>query len=88
MQPGVNSHKSATLLVRTWAPRKMNLDDGDPYYLVIVHRAQTWARERADYQEQRYAVAAVLEDEGRIGIDLHALVRQQVRVPARVRIRP
>jgi hypothetical protein len=88
MQPGVNSHKSATLLVRTWAPRKMNLDDGDPYYLVIVHRAQTWARERADYQEQRYAIAAVLEDEGRIGIDLHALVRQQVRVPARVRIRP
>ena len=88
MQPGVNSQKSATLLVRTWAPRRMNLDDGDTYYLVVVHRAQTWARERVDYQEQRYAIAAVLEDEGRIGIDLHALVRQQVRVPARVRIRP
>jgi Subtilase family len=86
--PGTNSHKSTTLLVRTWEPRKMNLDDGDTYYVVIVHRAQTWARERIDYQEQRYAIAAVLEDEGRIGIDLYTLVEQQVRVPARVRIQP
>lgn len=85
--PGVNSYKSSTLMLRSWEPRRLNVDDGDTYFLAVTHRTQTWARDREDYRDQRYALAAVLEDEGRIGIDLHELVRQQVRVPARLRVR-
>lgn len=85
--PGVNAHKSSTLLLRTWQPRRLNVDDGDTYYVAVTHRSQTWARDREDYREQRYALAVTLEDEERVDLDLHALVRRQVRLPARLRIR-
>jgi hypothetical protein len=88
LTPGTNSLKSTTLMLRTWTPHRMHVDDGDTYYLVVVHRAQTWARDRDDYRDQSYAVAALLEDEARLDLDLHSMVRQQVKLPARVRVRP
>lgn len=85
--PGVNAHKSSTLLLRIWEPHRLNVDDGDIYYVAVTHRTQTWARDREDYREQNYALAVTLEDEQRVDLDLHTLVRQQVRLPARLRIR-
>lgn len=86
VDPGVNSVRPATLQVRTWAPKQPNVDDGDVYYVAVTHRTQTWARNRDNYTEQRYALAVTLEDQARINLDLYALVTQQVRLPARVRV--
>ncbi|MCF6506114.1 S8 family peptidase [Blastococcus sp. MG754426] len=85
--PGVDSVRSSTLQVRSWAPKLLKVDDGDNYYLVVTHRTQTWSRTDDAAVRQRYALAATLEDRGRVGLDLYALVTQQVRVPARVRLR-
>lgn len=88
MIPGVDSVRSSTLHVRSWAPKQLNIDDGETYYIVLTHRTQTWARDRREYSEQRYALAAILEDENRVDLDLYTLVTQQVQLPARARIQP
>ncbi len=47
-----------------------------------------WAGHLADsYETQRYAVAVSLSDRDRPEVNLYNLVQQQVRVPARVRVR-
>ena len=88
LYPGVDSLRSGTLQVRVWESRRPNIDDGDVYFLVVTHAAQPWARDRDDYQRQRYALAVTLEDQGRLDLDLYNLVTQQVRVPARIKLRP
>lgn len=87
LRPSVNRVRASTLHVRHWTPQRLQVDDGDVYYLVVTHRTQTWARERLNYDRQRYALAVTLQDEARVDLDLYAQVTQQVRVPARVRLR-
>jgi hypothetical protein len=86
LNPGVDSVRHGTLHVRTWAPKQLNIDDSDTYYLVVTHKANGWAR-TSEYARQRYALAVTLQDEARVNLDLYALVTQRVRVPARARIR-
>jgi len=88
LQPGVDSVRNGTLHVRTWEARQMQVDDGETYFLAVTHRTQTWARDTNEYDRQRYALAATIEDEGRAGIDLFALVTQRVNLPAHIRVRP
>lgn len=85
LEPGVDSSRNATLQVRVWEPQRLNIDDGDTYYLVVRHTVATWAR--GWWERQRYALAVTLEDEGRLGLDLYAAVTQQVTVRSRARVR-
>lgn len=85
--PGVDHVRSSTLQVREWEPKQLNVDDGETYYLVITNTTRQWARERDDYNNQRYALAVVLEDEGRLDLDLFALVTQRVQPEVRARLR-
>ena len=85
--PSVTQVRPSTLHVRRWSPQRLDVNDGDVYHLVVTHRTQVWARERFDYDRQRYALAVTLQDEARVDLDLYAQVTQQVRVPARVRLR-
>ncbi|WP_417551353.1 S8 family peptidase [Microbispora triticiradicis] len=87
LAPGPGSWRSSTLIVREWQPRQLNVDDGEIYYVAISHRSQTWARDRSEYTEQKYALVVTLEDEARLDLDLYALVAQRLRQPVRVRLR-
>jgi hypothetical protein len=69
--------------VRHVARKLLNPDDGDVYYLAVTHQAAPWA----EPGEQRYAVAVELVEEERQDVDLYVEVLQQVRIPARVRVR-
>lgn len=86
LEPGVASLRSSTLQLRTWRPRRLNVDDGQSYLLAVTHRRQTWAR-GADYDHQKYALAVTIAEEARMNLDLYALVTQQIEVSARVRVR-
>jgi len=81
--PGATRTANSTLQLRHFGPRELNPDDGDVYYLAVKHRPAPWASPG----QQRYAVAVELVEEQREEVDLYAEVQQQVRVPARVRIR-
>jgi hypothetical protein len=83
--PGVDNVRSSTLQVRRWEAKRLNLDDGETYFLVVTHRAQTWSR-NTEYDTQRYALAVTIEDEAREGVDLYALVTQRIELPARIRV--
>jgi hypothetical protein len=87
LQPGSDSFLSSTLHARRWVARNSFVDDEETFYLVVTHKAQTWARDNLDYTEQPYAVAVTLEDQHLVQADLRQLLIQHVRVPARVRIR-
>jgi hypothetical protein len=86
LKPGVDSVRSSTLQLRTWEAKRLDVNDGETYFLAVTHRTQTWAR-NTDYERQRYALAVTIEDESRVDIDLFALVTQRIELPARVRIR-
>lgn len=87
LDPGVDHVRSSTLQVRTWEPKQLNVDDGETYFLVVTNTTRQWARDRSDYSTQRYALAVVLEDEGRLDLDLFSLVTQQVQPEVRARVR-
>lgn len=87
LEPGSDHVRSATLHVRTWEPKRLNVDDGETYYLVVTNTTKTWARDRTDYATQKYALSVVLEDEGRLELDLFSLVTQQVQPEVRARLR-
>lgn len=86
LKPGVDSFRSATLQVRGWEARQLDLNDGETYLLAITHRTQTWAR-GTDYDRQKYAVTVTIEDQARSDIDLYSLVTQRVDIPVRARVR-
>lgn len=87
LSPGSNSFTNSTLQSRHWIARKTFVDDEETFYVAITHKAQTWARDNPDYQNQSYALAVTLEDQHLVNVDLHQVLTQQVQVPARVRIR-
>ena len=86
--PGSNSFSNSTLQSRTWSRRRSFVDDDETFFVAVTHKAQTWARGSNDYEAQSYALAVTLEDRQLVGVNLHQLLTQQVRVPARVRVRP
>lgn len=86
LKPGPDSFRNATLQLRTWQARQLDLNDGDTYLLAVTHRAQTWARD-TDYERQKYALAVTVADETRTDIDLYALITERVEIPAQIRVR-
>lgn len=85
--PGSNSFTNSTLQLRQWTARNSFINDDEVFYLVVTHRAQTWARNNPGYAEQKYALAVTLEDQHLVQADLHDLLTQRVSLPARVRVR-
>jgi hypothetical protein len=79
---------SSTLQARNRTAKNSFVNDDEAFYLAVTHRTQTWARNDPDYLTQSYAVTVTLDDQHLLQADLHQLLRQQVRVPARLRIRP
>lgn len=87
LTPGSNSFTNSTLQLQQWEARRSFIDDDETFFVVVTHKAQTWARSNPDYQTQSYALTVTLEDQYLVQADLHQLLTQQVRVPARVRVR-
>ena len=77
----------STLQRRSWTGRMSFVDDDETFYVAVTHKAQTWARDDPEYATQPYALAATLEDRDLATADLHQILRQQLRVPNRVRLR-
>jgi hypothetical protein len=87
LQPGVNTFTHSTLQLRAWVGRNSFMNDHETFLIAVTHKAQTWARDDATYEQQGYALAATLEDRELATADLHQLLRQQLRLPTRVRLR-
>lgn len=87
LQPGVNTFTHSTLQLRAWVGRNSFVNDNETFLIAVTHKAQTWARDDAAYQQQSYALAATLEDRELATADLHQILRQQLRLPTRVRLR-
>ncbi|MFJ8960549.1 S8 family peptidase [Lentzea sp. NPDC102401] len=85
--PGSDSVSSATLQLRKWTAKNSFVNDDEVFYVAVTHRAATWARDNAAYKEQSYALTVTLEDRNLVQADLYQMLTQQVRVPARLRIR-
>jgi len=86
LQPGPDSFRSSTLQLRTWQARQLDPNDDEIYLLAITHRTQTWAR-NTDYERQKYALTVTVADEARTDINLYALVTEQIRLRAQIRVR-
>jgi len=87
LQPGVNTFTHSTLQLRSWVGRNSFVNDEETFLIAVTHKAQTWARKDSGYERQTYALAATLEDRELATADLHQILRQQLRVPTRVRLR-
>ena len=87
LEPGSNSFTNSTLHVRRWVAKKSFVNDHETFFVVVTHRAQTWARDDAEYTHQSYALAVTLEDQNLVQADLHQLLTHHVQIPARVRLR-
>ncbi len=87
LDPGSNSFTNSTLHLRRWTARNSFVNDEETFYVVVTHKAQTWARNEPGYADQSYAVTVTLDDQNLVQADLHQLLTQQVQVPARVRVR-
>lgn len=87
LDPGSNSFTNSTLQLRRWRARNSFVNDDETFYVVVTHKAQTWARNEPSYEDQSYALAVTLEDQSLVEADLHQLLTQQVRLPARLRVR-
>lgn len=87
LQPGVNTFTHSTLQLRSWVGRNSFVNDDETFLIAVTHKAQTWARNDPAYTSQSYALAATLEDRDLATADLHQTLRQQLRLPTRVRLR-
>lgn len=87
LQPGLNTFTHSTLQLRSWVGRNSFVNDEETFLIAVTHKAQTWARNDSGYHHQSYALAATLEDRELVTADLHQILRQRLRVPARVRLR-
>ena len=83
----MNTFTHSTLQLRAWVGRNSFVNDNETFLIAVTHKAQTWARDDATYQQQSYALAATLEDRELATADLHQILRQQLRLPTRVRLR-
>lgn len=86
-QPGVTTFIHSTLQLRGWVGKQSFPNDADTFYIAVTHKAQTWARNNPDYEQQDYALAVTLEDRDLATANLHQILRQKLRVPTRVRLR-
>lgn len=87
LQPGPTRLASNTLVRRDFDDGSWDPDD-EHYFLVVTHNLSPWTtRQRREYGEQRYALAVQLVDEGRTNLDLHSLVRAELRTRVRTRRR-
>jgi subtilase family protein len=84
--PGSDFTANSTVQIRSWTAKNSFVNDDEIFYIAVTHRAATWARNDPAYQEQSYALAVTLEDQHLVQADLHQLLTQQVRLPARLRI--
>ncbi len=57
LDPGSNSFTNGTLHLRRWIARNSFVMDEETFYVVVTHKAQTWARNGRGYTEQSYALA-------------------------------
>ncbi|MEB3051288.1 S8 family serine peptidase [Mycolicibacter sp. MYC123] len=87
LQPGVNTFTHSTLQLRSWVGRNSFVNDDKTFLIAVTHKAQTWARNDPAYESQTYALAATLEDRDLATAHLHQSLRQQLRIPNRVRLR-
>ncbi|MGH3719641.1 MAG: S8 family serine peptidase [Pseudonocardiaceae bacterium] len=85
--PGSDATISSTLQVRSWTARNSFANDDEIFYVAVTHRAATWFRNDPTYESQTYALTVTLEDRYLQEADLHQLLTQQVRLPARIRLR-
>ncbi|MBO1765801.1 S8 family peptidase [Allobranchiibius sp. GilTou38] len=86
-QPGVNTFVHSTLQLRGWTGKQSFPNDSDTFYVAVTHKAQKWARNSPAYERQDYALAVTLEDRDLATADLYQILRTQLRVPTRVRLR-
>lgn len=86
LRPGPNDVTRTTAYVSEFSTVQLQEDDGDTYYLAVTHQKSPW-QNLADYEQQRYAVAVELIDEGEPAIDLYNIVRARVQARLRPRIR-
>jgi Subtilase family len=82
LQPGTQECDDSTLQVRSLRTKRLDVDDGDTYFVVVQHASSPWISE-----QQRYALVVTLEDEEREEIDLYAAVQPRARVRTRIRLR-
>lgn len=85
--PGTNALGHSTLQVRSWVGRNSFVNDDETFFVAVTHKAQTWSRNDPAYRDQGYSLAVTLEDRELAEADLHQVLRQQLRVPTRVRLR-
>lgn len=86
LRPGPNDVTRTTAYVSEFSTLQLQEDDGDTYYLAVTHQKSPW-QNLADYEQQTYAVAVELIDEGEPAIDLYNLVRARVQARLRPRVR-
>ena len=88
LKPGVQTFTGSTLQVREFERRSLDIDDGDIYYLLIIHQSEPWADSLLEpYESQDYAVALMLEVEGEVALDLRTLLEQRLRQRVELRLR-
>jgi hypothetical protein len=86
LRPGPHDVARTTAYVSEFSTVQLQEDDGDTYYVVLTHQKSPW-KNLTTYQEQRYAVAVELVDEGEQRIDLYNLIRARLQARARQRLR-
>ena len=84
LRPGPNDLTRTSAYVSEFSTVQLQEDDGDTYYLAVTHQRSPW-QNLTNYDQQKYAVAVELTDEGEHAIDLYNLVR--ARLQARIRPR-
>ncbi|MGQ0779127.1 MAG: S8 family peptidase [Pseudonocardiales bacterium] len=87
LEPVSNSFTNSTMHLRCWTAKNSFVNDDETFFVVVTHKAQTWARNDPAYAEQSYALAVTLEDRHLVQADLYQLVTQHVKIPARLRVR-
>lgn len=88
LHPGTQTFTGSTLQVREVERRLLQVDDGDLYYLVVIHQAEPWANTLKDpYESQDYAIALAIEIEGQTTLDLRSVLEQRLRAGTRIRQR-
>ena len=80
LRPGPDDVARTTAYVSESSTVQLQEDDGDTYYVAVTHQKSPW-RNLTTYQEQRYAIAVELVDEGEQRIDLYNLVRARISGP-------
>lgn len=87
LSPGSQAMAASTVQVRIWSPQRLDIDDGDTYYLVLTHRRQVWARTMPGYDTERYAIAVELDAEGQQDLDIFTILEQRLQPELRARLR-